>query len=196
MRNIDQDSIRLSECDQRDPPGWAYISSPEKVRDQFQQDDNFLREALRRRLNDVRSLQAEVEALRAELQNKAAEKMPNSFVKMSWACGHEGSAACGACFRAACDEREALRADAEKWREHERVGDGCRDHAALWEAHQGELPLHAEGHPEWIHGCHICEVVSDLRAEVGRPNLIATDHAEHHAKQHEDCNDSPGTKDE
>lgn len=32
-----------------------------------------------------------------KLRDKAAEKMPHSFVKMNWACGHEGGAACVTC---------------------------------------------------------------------------------------------------
>jgi DNA repair exonuclease SbcCD ATPase subunit len=39
----------------------------------------------------------ELAKVREQLQNKAADKMPHSYVKMKWACGHTTGAMCDVC---------------------------------------------------------------------------------------------------
>jgi hypothetical protein len=76
---------------------------------------------LERELTEVRG---ENEVLREQnfemnkaLADKAAEKMPHSFVNMRWACGHEGGAACLQCYRQALRDLEAARRERDRYKE-------------------------------------------------------------------------------
>jgi len=62
-------------------------------------------------LAEERMIQLEREnaELRQLLRDKAAEKMPHSFVKMQWACGHECGATCKKCADQAFARLEAKR---------------------------------------------------------------------------------------
>ena len=72
------------------------------------QDTKKLREALIASRLALRQARQERDALKDKLQNDAANKMPTSFVKMSWACGHTTGAVCDICATEWRKERDAL----------------------------------------------------------------------------------------
>lgn len=73
--------------------------------------------ALRKVVEAYKSRQAQVDQLRAEVdsyKNMMAQKMPTSFGHMKWACQHEGPAVCHACATQWREERDQLKAMAER----------------------------------------------------------------------------------
>jgi len=70
-------------------------------------------------LDALLAAQAERDAAVNALKNRAAEKMPNSFVEMEWACGHKGGAACQRCFDAACAKRDEAQATKDMHKERQ-----------------------------------------------------------------------------